>query len=265
MAFQPIVNVVDNTIDSHEALVRGPNGEGAGWVLSQVTDENVYAFDQACRAKAIELAAAVGLEGRLNINFLPKAVYQPKACIRQTLEVAKRTGFQLDRLTFELVEHERITDANHMLEIIGEYRRLGFKVALDDFGTGYSSLARLAALRPDIIKLDREIIKDCDLHQTKLTIVSHIAALASDLGVKLVAEGVERFEEFEVLRDVGVRVMQGFYFSRPLFERAARREDINWPPPAADAQESGRDLAPDTIVIAHTADLPPAGYAERLQ
>jgi EAL domain-containing protein (putative c-di-GMP-specific phosphodiesterase class I) len=229
MAFQPIVDVVDRRIDGHEALVRGTNGEGAATVLAQVNDANVYAFDQACRVKAIEMAAALDLGGFLSINFLPRAVYEPKACIRATLDAAARTGFPLDRLTFEIVEHEQISDTNHILGIIQEYRRQGFKIALDDFGTGYSGLARLATLRPDIIKIDRELVKDCDLDRVRLAILASVMTMADDVGIKVVVEGVERIGEVEALRSIGVRYMQGFYFSRPVFAGVAQHADIVWP------------------------------------
>jgi hypothetical protein len=147
MAFQPIVDIHERRIDGYEALVRSPTGGGASEVLAQVTPENVYAFDQACRVKAIELAARLGMDVTLSINFLPNAVYEPRACIRATLDAAARTGFRPDRLTFEIVETENIADTGHLLRIISEYRRQGFKIALDDFGTGYSGLARLAELR----------------------------------------------------------------------------------------------------------------------
>src|SRR6478609_2628443 len=84
MAFQPIVDTISGRPFAYEALVRGPNGEGAATVLSQVTDQTRYAFDQACRVKAIEAAMAAGLmdgDARLSINFLPNAVYSPLACI----------------------------------------------------------------------------------------------------------------------------------------------------------------------------------------
>ena len=127
MAFQPVIDLREARIDSHEALVRGPAGEGAGTVLSRVNRDNRYAFDQACRVRAIEMAAALGLEGRLNINFLPNAVYEPAACIRMTLEAASRSGFPLDRLTFEIVENEAVDEA-HLLRIVQEYRRNGFQI-----------------------------------------------------------------------------------------------------------------------------------------
>ena len=197
-------------------------------MLAQVTPENMYAFDQACRVKAIELATALAIESRLNINFLPNAVYEPRACIRTTLETAARTKFDPWRLTFEIVETEAIADTPHLLRIIREYRSQGFQIALDDFGTGYSGLSRLAELKPDIVKLDRALVQDCDRDQTRLAIVSAIISLGAEIGMKVVVEGVERIEEVRALRSVGARFMQGFYFARPGFETAVRNVDIPW-------------------------------------
>lgn len=218
MAFQPIVDIVQGRIVAHEALVRGPAGEGAAWVLGQVTEALLYRFDQDCRVKAIEMAARLGMPGRLNINFLPNAVYEPRACIRATLEAAARTGFDPSRLTFEIVETEIVADREHLQRIVAEYRRQRFRVALDDFGTGYSGLARLAWLRPDAIKLDREIVAGCDQDHLRLGIIASMVALGQATGIEVVAEGVEREGEFYALRQVGIRVMQGFWFSRPVFE-----------------------------------------------
>lgn len=232
MAFQPVVDVVEYRIDAQEALVRGPDGQGAGAVLAQLTPQNLYAFDQACRVKAIDMAAGLKLDSNLNINFLPNAVYEPKACIRLTLEAASRNGFPLDRLTFEFVESEEITDQKHTLAIIQEYRRHGFRIALDDFATGYSGLARLADLKPDIIKLDRALVKDCDQDRVRLAIVASMVGLGAEVGIKVVAEGVERIGEVEALRSAGMRFMQGFYFSRPVFEGLSQANAVQWPPAA---------------------------------
>lgn len=228
MAFQPIIDVQAHRIDAHEALVRGPAGEGAAQVLAQLDSTNLYAFDQACRVKAIELAARLGLPCQLNINFLPNAVYEPRACIRRTLDTARRTGFPLDRLTFEIVEHEEIQDLAHTRGIITEYRRHGFKVALDDFGTGQADLLRLAELRPDIVKLDRALVRDCDRDMARQAIIASMASLCGTLGIKLVAEGVERPEEVAALRETGLRFMQGFHFARPVLEGLALQQDIPW-------------------------------------
>jgi len=181
------------------------------------------------------MAARLGLKGDLNINFLPKAVYEPRACIRMTLDAAARTGFPLNRLTFEFTENEDIADEAHILSIVQEYRRHGFRVALDDFGTVYSSLSHLANLRPDIIKLDRALVKDCDRDEVRLEILHAMVDLGRRIDIKVVAEGIERIGEVEALRSIGVRFMQGYFFARPLFEGIATEAEITWPatPPAA--------------------------------
>ena len=229
MAFQPIVDVQERRIAAHEALVRGPNGEAAADVLAQVTNKNLYAFDQACRTRAIALASNLGMDCRLSINFLPNAVYEPRACIRATLEAAAKTGFDPRRLTFEIVETEAIADTPHLLAIISEYRRHGFQVALDDFATGYSALARLADLKPDIVKLDRALIRDCDRDPIRLAIVAGMLSLGEAVGIQIIVEGVETAGEFEALRAAGARFMQGFYFARPLFERLCTNSDLFGP------------------------------------
>lgn len=237
MAFQPIVDIHEHRIVAYEALVRGTAGEGAAQVLARVTDENRYAFDQSCRVRAIELAARLGMadcgpglhnDVRLNINFLPNAVYEPKACIRLTLETASRTGFPLDRLTFEFVEHEEIADSRHTLNIIQEYRKHGFRIAMDDFATGYSGLSRLATLKPDIVKLDRDLVQDCDNDHIRLATIAAIVALGRELGIKVVCEGVERHAEYAALRSIGARYIQGYYFARPKFEGLVRDAEIDY-------------------------------------
>ncbi len=233
MAFQPIVDVQAGRIDAYEALVRGPQGQGAGHVLAQVTPENTYAFDQACRVKAITLASRLGMDRQLSINFLPNAVYQPRSCIQATLRAAESTGFPRDSLTFEILESEAIADIAHLSAIIAEYRRHGFKVALDDFATGYSGLSRLAELKPDIIKVDRILVSGCDADRTRLAIVASLISLGAEIGVKVVIEGVEREAELVALLSAGARFIQGFHFARPLFEGLARDGDIAWPGRAA--------------------------------
>jgi EAL domain-containing protein (putative c-di-GMP-specific phosphodiesterase class I) len=241
MAFQPIVDLNSHSVVAHEALVRGPGGEPALHVLAQVNKDNLYAFDQACRTQAITLASRLGLHTRLNINFLPNAVYEPMACIRATLAAAASTGFPLQRLTFEVVESEDLADAEHLRKIIETYRRIGFRIALDDFGSGYSGLARLADLRPDTIKIERAIVAGCDQDRTRRAILGNILNLGRDIGVDVVLEGIERIEEVEALRAIGGRFMQGYYFGRPAFERVIPDSDICWPdlPTVASAAAAG--------------------------
>lgn len=223
MAFQPIVNLATGTVYAHEALVRGANGEGAYSVLSTVDEGNRYVFDQQCRVKAIELAArlyAPDDDTRLSINFMPNAVYEPRACIRLTLSVASRTGFPLDRIIFEFTENEKL-DTKHLLNILKSYREMGFMTAIDDFGAGYSGLALLAQFQPDIVKLDMDMIRDIDSNPVKRKIVKGTLALLNDLGVVPLCEGVETAAELTVLEDLGVPLIQGYVFAKPAFEALA--------------------------------------------
>jgi EAL domain-containing protein (putative c-di-GMP-specific phosphodiesterase class I) len=221
MAFQPIVDVTSNSVFAYEALVRGPEGQSALSVLSQVTEQNRYAFDQNCRVKAITLAARLGLAeagAHLSINFMPGAVYSPVACIQLTLKTARDCGFPASRLIFEVTENEQVLDPSHLASIVTEYQRQGFHVALDDFGASYSGLNLLADLPANIIKLDMQLTRNLHHRPTAAAIVRHMVLLGQTIGSKIVAEGIETAEEYTVLRDCGVSLMQGYLFARPAFE-----------------------------------------------
>lgn len=227
MAFQPIVDVANGGVWAHEALVRGLEGQGAGWVLGQVTDATRYAFDQSCRIKAIELASSLPMNGaRLSINFLPNAVYKAETCIRATLAAARRTGFPTDRIIFEVTENERVVDHDHLKSIFTEYRRQGFLTAIDDFGSGYSGLNLLAEFQPDIIKLDMELTRNIDSERARRSIVKAILSVCEDLAITPIAEGIETADEAKALRDLGVTLMQGYLFAKPAFQAVVTDPDM---------------------------------------
>lgn len=225
MAFQPIVEMSSGRTFAYEALVRGPQGEPAGTVLSQVTDANRYAFDQSCRVKAIEGAVAAGIletSAKLSINFLPNAVYSPKACIQLTLKTAAALSFPTERLVFEFTENERMTDPQHVASIVGAYKQMGFGTALDDFGAGYAGLNLLARFQPDLLKIDMDLIRDIDRDRAKKAIVSTVVRLASDLGITVIAEGIESDAELAVLRELGIDLIQGYLLAKPAFKMLPR-------------------------------------------
>lgn len=221
MAFQPIVDVVAGTPFAYEALVRGPAGESAASVLARVSEANRYAFDQQCRVKAIETAVRAGIlatGARLSINFLPNAVYSPAACIQLTLRTARATSLPTDRLVFEFTENEEMTDPAHVANIVATYRKMGFGTALDDFGAGHAGLNLLARFQPDIIKLDMELIRGIDASLPRRMIVAAVVRLCVDLGITVIAEGIETAAELDTLRAMGVRYIQGYHFAGPAFE-----------------------------------------------
>jgi EAL domain-containing protein (putative c-di-GMP-specific phosphodiesterase class I) len=221
MAFQPIVDVADRSIFAYEALVRGIDGAPAADMLRRVNDENRYPFDQLCRVRSVEMAAALGMTSMLSINFMPNAVYEPSRCLRATLEAALRTGFPVERIIFETTEDERVDDA-YLKQIFATYRAQGFKTAIDDFGAGYAGLNLLADFQPDIVKIDMALIRGIDRDRARQTIVGALAAVGQLLGIRVIAEGVEEAREALVLRHLGITLMQGYLFARPAFEALPR-------------------------------------------
>jgi EAL domain-containing protein (putative c-di-GMP-specific phosphodiesterase class I) len=233
MAFQPILDLESGEAFAYEALVRGPAGEGAAEVLARVTPENRYAFDQQCRVKAIETAAKAGIldtPARLSINFLPNAVYSPIACIQLTLRTAATTGFPTDRLIFEFTEQEEMADPEHVANIVRTYREMGFGTALDDFGAGHAGLGLLARFQPDIVKLDMALVRGIDSSLPRRIIVEAVGRMTREMGIVLVAEGIETEAELSALRALGVRYVQGYWLARPAFEALPA---VSLPIPAA--------------------------------
>jgi EAL domain-containing protein (putative c-di-GMP-specific phosphodiesterase class I) len=222
MAFQPIVDTELGVPFAYEALIRGIDGAGAASVLSKVTPANRYAFDQACRVKAIESALVAGLmnsDAHLSINFLPNAVYSPLACIQLTLQTARAVGLPTDRLIFEFTENEEMGSPAHVMSIIDTYKEIGFKVAIDDFGAGHSGLDMFARFTPDEIKLDMELVRGVDSDHRRQAIIGAVVRMCNDLDTLLIAEGIETAAEAATLRRLGVRYHQGFWYAEPALEQ----------------------------------------------
>jgi EAL domain-containing protein (putative c-di-GMP-specific phosphodiesterase class I) len=227
-AYQPIVDVDSRSIFAHEALIRGPEGQGALSVLEKVDAHNRYRFDQLCRIKAIAGAAALGMKEKLSINFLPNAVYRPELCIRSTLEAAKKHNFPLTNLIFETVESEHVGSTQHLTHVLREYREFGFMTAIDDFGAGHSGLNLLAEFQPDLIKLDMALIRNIDHDRVRQAIIRGIVSICAELNIRIIAEGVETAAERDCLRDNGVTLMQGYWFAKPAFKALASIDRQIW-------------------------------------
>lgn len=186
-------------------------------MISQLTDAQLYRFDQSARVLAIETAGRLFTDpaARLSINFMPNAVYEPRACIQKSLAAARRANFPAENLMFEFTENERMASPDHVERIVKSYKELGFWTALDDFGAGYAGLNLLARLQPNLIKIDMELLRDIYRSSAKQVIVSGVAAMARRLDIEVLAEGVENEAEFTVLRSAGINLFQGYYFARP--------------------------------------------------
>ncbi len=228
MALQPILDFTSRRVFAYEALVRGPAGEGSGTVFAHVDERNRYRFDQACRAKAIALAARLGIEGLLSINFMPNAVYRPELCIRATLDAAELYGFPIERIIFEVTESEEVPDVPHLRSILEHYRARGFTVAIDDFGAGFAGLGLLSELPTDMVKLDMGLVRGIDADRVRHAIVRGMLQVCTDLDIRVIAEGIETEAELRALRTMGVDLVQGYLFARPAFEAVPALPDDVW-------------------------------------
>ncbi|MGA2779672.1 MAG: EAL domain-containing protein [Steroidobacteraceae bacterium] len=217
-AFQPIVDTVAREVFSYEALIRGPENEPAFRVLQQVPDDLKHQFDQDSRIQAIALAARMGLKCKLNLNFLPRSLELCADAIGNTCKAAADNFLPLERIVLEVTEGEVIDDHSQFAALLNEYRGMGIKLAIDDFGAGYSGLNLLAEFQPDQVKIDMHLVRGIEKHGPRQAIVRGIAQVCADLGIDVIAEGVETMHEFRWFEDHGVRLFQGYLFAKPAFE-----------------------------------------------
>ena len=221
MAFQPIVHGADGGVFAYEALARGLQGESADSVFEQAGTANRSKLDEACRVAAIELSAKLGLVrngGLLSINFSPLSFSRSEEFLTATVEAAARVGMPLDRIIVEITEHASIS--KEQLEgILDASRRYGFATAIDDFGAGFNGLELLSRFEPDMVKIDMQLTRGIHLNRRTQKIVQRIVDLCHELGVVVIAEGVENEGEFRQLQAAGIGLFQGFHFCRPAFEQ----------------------------------------------
>jgi EAL domain-containing protein (putative c-di-GMP-specific phosphodiesterase class I) len=221
IAFQPIVDVETGIAIAQEALVRGPNGEGAASVLDPVAPADRYRVDAAIRERAVAEALRLGLPetpSALTLNFYPGCIGQGEYCITGTIEAARAMGFPPERLVFEISEMEPVEDPAALARALTELQRRGVRIALDDVGTGHARLPLLLVWRPDGAKIAREVIMGLDTDPARRERVRQTLTQLAAFGLVPVVEGVETVGEMQALQALGVRAMQGYLFARPGLE-----------------------------------------------
>jgi EAL domain-containing protein (putative c-di-GMP-specific phosphodiesterase class I) len=218
--FQPIIACRQgNSVFAYECLLRGIEGDRLvppSRILDVARGSGLlFQLDRAARLTAIREAARHGVQSNIFINFTPTSIYDPINCLRSTVRAVDEFGFKRENIIFEVIESEEVADVGHLNNILSFYRSCGFRVALDDLGSGYSSLNLLSQLKPDFIKLDRELIKNTPHDPFKAMLASKILEAAQGLGVLTLAEGVETAEEWQWLVAHGTDYIQGYYVARP--------------------------------------------------
>jgi EAL domain-containing protein (putative c-di-GMP-specific phosphodiesterase class I) len=226
MAFQPIVDLSTREVFAYEALVRGTSGESASQILGRIEGPDRFAFHEAFRVRAIEMAADLGVKTRLSLNVTPNDLVGRAQCFRTAIDAANRCGFPVQQLMFEITEGEKINDLPGLATAFQEYKSYGFTSAIDDFGAAYAGFELLSAFQPDVVKIDMSLIRDIHIRPVQFTILKGFVTTCDELGIRVVAEGVESDEEVQALRDLGVTLFQGFLFARP---GVGFLPDVHWP------------------------------------
>lgn len=220
--YQPIVNVRQGQISAYEALIRWrhpergllypmdfiPQAESSGLILPM----GLLVLEQALRQYKLWAPRKPGLN--ISVNLSARQLAQPDLAdeVRRILE---QCDVSPSNLTLEITESVVMENASQALVHLTNLHNLGVRLAIDDFGMGYSSLSYLHQFPVDLLKIDRSFVQRMLENEAQAQLVRTIIQMGHTLGLEVLAEGVEEVEQYEMLRDMGCELIQGYYIARP--------------------------------------------------
>jgi EAL domain-containing protein (putative c-di-GMP-specific phosphodiesterase class I)/GGDEF domain-containing protein len=215
--FQPIVWAKDSTVFGYEILTRGPAGS------SFRNSDMLFSF--AREAKLAWALEAIALEAALR-RLKETDLRDRKFLLNLEAEMFGESEFRIHEMVsyfaehpghfvFELTERAAIEDYAQFRELLSEFRAKGIQVAIDDAGSGYASLEAIAAIAPDYLKITKSLVSTLADEPIKQDLVKMLIELAGKINAKTLAEGIETIAEYETCRDLGIDLIQGYYFAHP--------------------------------------------------
>ncbi|WP_058303244.1 EAL domain-containing protein [Gorillibacterium timonense] len=165
--------------------------------------------------KAFQEISRKGICEQVFINITPVTLSQPQLLDKMLEWMQEYRHVKPEQIVLEITERHSIEDFTFMSQILARYREYGFRFAIDDAGAGYASLQTISELTPDIIKIDKSVIRDIDQTQIKQSMLQALLQMAESIKCKVIAEGIEREEEADILCRNRVHMGQGYLFSRP--------------------------------------------------
>ena len=219
IAYQPIVDVVGRSIVAYEALTRGVNEASYPQLTAHLNPAALRAFHRRSAERAIRRAAELGLlnlQASLSLNLQPD-LHPDALDAAFVADVARSCGLNPENILLEFTEDHRLAIPEYK-QLLERNKEAGFATGMDDFGAGYSGLTALVECRPEVLKLDRALVKGIDTCDTRQKIVQAFVNCCKALDMRLIAEGIETRAECEMLLSLGITHMQGYLFSRPVVD-----------------------------------------------
>jgi len=223
--FQPIVNMEDGSVFGYEALTRtegeNPFGGIEGLFQRAIQTGCVCPLDTAAFTTALSTAHGLSFpeqQSLLFMNLCPETLMNNGLFLETCDSLVDALDITRDRIVLEITEESMISNYAFFKQSLESYRARGYRIAIDDFGAGYGGLKMLSTIEPDFVKIDRHFISNIDKAIIKFNLVDAIATACHRIGISVVAEGVEREEELSLLRNTGIRYLQGFYLGMPAQE-----------------------------------------------
>jgi EAL domain-containing protein (putative c-di-GMP-specific phosphodiesterase class I) len=223
IAYQPIVSASERSVFGYEALMRSTESSLPHPLAMIDAAERLGCLDllgRTVRARACGPIAATSTDALLFVNLHVTDLLDPTLS-SQASPLSKIAH----RVVLEITERASLDDIKDARTRVASLRDMGFRIAVDDMGAGYAGLTSFAMLEPEIIKLDMSIVRDVHQTRTKQKIIRSMTALAKDMGMLVVAEGVETVEERDTLIELGCDLLQGYLFARP----GPAFPEIRWP------------------------------------
>jgi len=247
--FQAVVDLQSQGLLGYEALSRGPAGTDyhAPLSLFEAAGECdlVFELDRHCRKKALESAKGLPADLKLFVNVFPSSMYDPDFQGTALIDMLGKLGLSPAQIVLEISEKYAIENYTLFIEALKNFTDVGFLIAVDDIGAGYSGLEKIAHLNPRYLKLDMQLVRDIDASYMRREMARAVKAFADRTESSVIAEGIEREGELEVVMELGIEYGQGYLLGRP-------GEGFDYVRPA-------RAAAPATIPAAPGAPEPPPG------
>lgn len=220
--YQPIYTVGDGEpqLYGYECLTRGPKGtnfESPGVLFDYVRlKRQEIIVDRACIATALRNLPHLGDDVQVSINVHASTLGRDPSFTEFLATTCRDTRVMPSRVTVEIVEHAPPWDNEAFQRALAALRRLGASIALDDVGLGQSNFKMLLDASPEFLKLDRYFVDGCAHDAKRRAVIGSIEELARRFGARVIAEGVENEEDLQAVRAIGVSLVQGFLFAKPM-------------------------------------------------